>query len=158
MYGLEVYRRIWFPLVIPITQQLILPGNDLLWSYAAEFEIAKVRQQFGADYVLFGGPCVFFQPHLQVISVKLDEALELHVQIRALFCQLVMLPGLCLAFRFEATLLRLLTLAFPVGVAVDYAPSASVLLFVYSHQRPSLSPLYSFSSKYRLLTRPATVM
>ena len=90
----QVYRRIGFPLSIPVTQQFILPGDNLLRRDIAQLEPSEVGGEFAADDVLLGTPSVFLQSRFHILRVSVDEAGKGHIHIRRNLVQLLTLPGL----------------------------------------------------------------
>lgn len=133
MNRLEIHRRVKLTVLIFMVQHLVLPGDDLLGSDVAHFQPAKARQQLSTNNMVLGGPGVLLRAGFHIRCVEIHEAPEGHIQIGAGLVKLFAFPGLCLPFGLEASLLGLLTLAVPVGVAVDCPPNIGLFLFIDCH-------------------------
>ena len=135
----QIYGRKWLSVFILVIQKLVLPLDDLLRCDTAHSQLSEIRKQLGLYDVIFGCPCVFLYASLYIFSIMLHEALEGHIQISAEAIDLLSFPSLCLTLGLKATLLRLLTLTVPAGVAVQYTPSVCLFVFINCHFITSLS-------------------
>ena len=64
--GFEIHRRIRLAALIPTFDHLILPSDNVFGLDRVHFPLGEVREQFGANDVLFGVPSVLFQPVLHI--------------------------------------------------------------------------------------------
>ena len=85
---------------------------------------------------------VLLKPSFLIRRVEVHEASEGHIQVGAGLVELLPLPSLRLTLGLEATLLGLLALAVPVGIAVDRPSGVGLFFLIDRHQipLPSFSP------------------
>ena len=124
-----------------MVQHLVLPGDDLLGSDVTHLQLAEVGEQLCADNMLLCGPGVFFEPGFHIHCVKFHKAFEVHIQISAGFMNLFTLPCLCLSLGLEASLLGLLPLTIPIGIAINCPPSTGFFFLVNGHYDSSFAVL-----------------
>ena len=92
---LEIGLRIGLALLIPISEQLVLPCNHIFGGDLVDFPLAEVREQLRFDDILLGLPCAFFQPRLEIVGVDFTERLKAHVQISGILLLKLLLPFQC---------------------------------------------------------------
>ena len=133
MQGFEIHRRIRLAALIPTFDHLILPSDNVFGLDRVHFPLGEVREQFGANDVLFGVPSVLFQPVLHIGCVGVYKAFKGHIQIGFHFVELFPLPSKSFSFGWKASLRRLVDFALPIRKTVVDLPSVVLGIFVNGH-------------------------
>ena len=86
---------------------------------------------------------VRIKPHIDrcLLYTSFHKAFEVHIQISAGFMNLFTLPGLCLSLGLEASLLGLLPLTIPIGIAINCPPSTGFFFLLNGHYDSSFAVL-----------------
>ena len=135
----QIHRRISFAFIILVINKFILPSDNLLCGNITHFQLAEIWNKFCFNNVLLGFPSIFFQPCLHIFGVMPDKAVEGHIQVTAELIKLFSLPRLGFTLCLKASLLRLFSIAVPIGIAIDNTPSICFFFFIYCHKFTSLS-------------------
>lgn len=121
-------------LLIPISQQLVLPGDDVFRIDIAETALSEVREKFCPGDMILCGPSALLQTRTHVLLVELTEGFEGHVKISGALLLKGALPFQCFAFGGEAALAFLLALPLPVLVANHGIPAAVLFILIDGHR------------------------
>ena len=134
---LEIGLRIGLALLIPISEQLVLPCNHIFGGDLVDFPLAEVREQLRFDDILLGLPCAFFQPRLEIVGVDFTERLKAHVQISGILLLKLLLPFQCFSPCGESALAFGLAFSCPVRVLCHHIPRTVFLVLISWHLHPS---------------------
>ena len=121
----QIHRGKRLAVLVLAANHFILPCDNVAGLDVTHLLLFKIRQEFGADDVLFRVPGVLFQSLLHIGRVNIRKAPESHIQLGFHLMKLLALPFQFLPFGSKSSLLGLLALALPIGIAVDNPPCVS---------------------------------
>lgn len=128
MYRFQINRGVRLAVLVRQAHYLILPGDNVLCLYIADFAPLEIGKYLCADNMLFGVPGVLFKPLFDVLAVHFNKTAERHIEVRCKSVQLLALPSLRVTLCGKSALLGLLALTRPIGVTVDRSPGVVVLV------------------------------
>ena len=129
----EVGLRIGLALFIPVSKQLILPGNYILGSNFVDLALSEIRKYFGPDDMLLGLPGTFFQPCPEVCGVNLHKCLKRHVQVPGTLLLELLLPFQCFPAGTKPSFTLLLSFSCPVRVLRNHIPRIVFFVLIGWH-------------------------
>lgn len=131
---LEVCRGVGLLLLIPIRQQLVLPGDDVFRVDIAETALSEVGEKLRPGDMILCSPSALLQTRTHVLLVQLAEGFEGHVEVSGILLLKGALPFQRFAFGGEAALAFLLPLTLPVLIANHGILAAILFVLIDGHR------------------------
>ena len=130
MYRFQVGSRVRLFEFIPIGQQLILPGDDVLGFNFAHHHFPKGRDQPVFDDVFLCQPGAFLQAWPPILFIEPAEGFEGHIDARCVLLHVAPFPILRLFFCFKAALAFLTAFTLPVVIPGQRIPFPGLFVLI----------------------------
>ena len=126
---LQENGRVSPPIFVPLSEELILPLQNIGSADLGKDPVPKVGKDMGSDHVDLRRVSRELDLRLEISQILLDEEVELHGHIPAHVLQEFSLIFQCFLLGPEAPLALFLPIPLPVGVPEVYCPCSCLLVF-----------------------------
>ncbi len=81
MYRFQINRGVRLAVLVRLAHYLVLPSDNVLCLYVADFTPLEIGEYLCADNVLFGVSGVLLEPLLDILAVHVHKTAERHIEV-----------------------------------------------------------------------------